>query len=310
VLVAASVAYADQTPVGQVAPAGASRSTGWTAERMGAAKELPLKDIDAATLEALKKRAAGMAVRGAPTIVEHGELKPYKPEKPGKPDKPKPPEGAGNYQPPLTWVGKVFFSTPDGDYSCSGGLIAPDLVVTAAACVQEQESGDWYSDIAFGVQFKEGNSLAEITGKCWATLKGWADPSDDTDPYFYDYAVIKLDSESPVGNLGLQINWGDENYETATMLGYAGSDTATAIKGKLAPSEDGFVTLTHGKKGNFSGILGAPIVAKYAEKADADSNMVISLSAFSYKDEPGVQYGPYFDDSFKILFDYAAGGCQ
>ena len=34
------------------------------------------------------------------------------------------------------------------------------------------------------------------------------------------------------------------------------------------------------------------------------------LESFTYEDQPGVSYGPYFDDRIKTLFDYTSNGCQ
>jgi hypothetical protein len=100
-----------------MAPMGGDRSSaGWTAERMANAKPGEQLEINAATIDSLKKRAAmnrsGPIVRG--------------------PRPPKPPTGGGGggggagsaYPEPLAYAGKLFYKTPDGgDYYCSAQFI-------------------------------------------------------------------------------------------------------------------------------------------------------------------------------------------
>lgn len=399
----ASCAFAQApSPVSSMAPMGGDRSSaGWTAERMANAKPGEQLEINAATIDALKKRAS--MNRSAPIILNGSR----------GPRPPKPPPGGGGgggggtgsaYPEPLAYAGKLFYKTPDGgDYFCSAQLISPHVVLTAASCVQDGETGKWFTDFVFALQYKNGKSLAEFKDKCAATLSTWSKPRDNEDPYFFDYATILIDGESPVGHFGVAINW--DSFDSATIVGYAtgiaDGQVAQALPGKLGDSDDGFVMVAHGRTERLGGIgggafvanyddgtggggtggggtggggtgggsgggstggsggsgggstggsggsggggatggggstggsgsgsgggsggsgagggstetvtLGAPAMAPGGPGGADDRNIVISLDSFNYTNDPTVDYGPYLDDDFKLLWDYTENGCQ
>ena len=73
----------------------------------------------------------------------------------------------------------------------------------------------------------------------------------------------------------------------------------------------GIVGFRHGSRADQAGISGAAFIGAFsqAEKSN-EGNYVLSVDSFSFRDEPGTNYGPYLDSSFKDLFDYVERGCR
>ncbi|MER6124281.1 hypothetical protein ABT173_16815 [Streptomyces sp. NPDC001795] len=130
-----------------------------------------------------------------------------------------------HYAPP---VGKLFFSTPQGDMVCSGTVVTDpahpgrsNLVWTAGHCVHAGKGGGWYRNIAFVPSFdntgrydirqaSQNVRSSEVSpyGIWWAD---WATTSQDwikggahqaTVASAYDYAVIHVKPEK--GHKSLQ----------------------------------------------------------------------------------------------------------
>jgi hypothetical protein len=81
------------------------------------------------------------------------------------------------------------------------------------------------------------------------------------------------------------------------------------VGGPIAVGE-GLVELRHGDPNEQGGSSGGAWIGDYDTKGDASRNHIISVESFGFKDKPGVDYGPYFDDRIKKLYDYVSNGCQ
>jgi V8-like Glu-specific endopeptidase len=123
-----------------------------------------------------------------------------------------------HYAPP---VGKLFFSTPQGDMVCSGTVVTDpahpgksNLVWTAGHCVHAGKSGGWYRNIAFVPSFDNTgrydirqasqnvrSSAVSPYGIWWAdwatTSQAWIQGGahQATVASAYDYAVIHVKPE-------------------------------------------------------------------------------------------------------------------
>src|SRR4051794_4758018 len=185
------------------APADQPRSSNWTLERMRRAKEITNPSIAKPT----GPRAAPRAARpsGPPAksdSVNLGEAA----------------RSSGNPNAiPLRWAGKFFFKKPDGDYVCSAQFVAPRILLTASHCVQNEETGQYYTDFQFGLQYNKGKYSKAYGWRCVGNKKGWV--NGGADRWKWDYALLLTDADSITGYYGWHINWRGQ-YERAAKVGY------------------------------------------------------------------------------------------
>ena len=171
--------------------------------------------------------------------------------------------GPDNRQPmisssyPWSAVGQIVGFMPDGSsYTCTGTLVADDLVLTNAHCVVDPATGEYSQRIVFLPNLVNGrltnnDDAAAVTGVLLGT-----DFAEDRSPEPDDWALMSI--EKPLGEtygtIGLAplpsevlIN---DFAETLIMVGYSGDfpaenpgQTASAHKGCSIVAEDLSVVL-------------------------------------------------------------------
>ncbi len=95
---------------------------------------------------------------------------------------------------PYRTVGKLFFTTPEGEFVCSGSVISRRLVLTAGHCVHSGSGGTagFFQNFRFAPAYRHGAAPYQtwigtwvITTRTWATGRG-------TVPNAADYALIEM----------------------------------------------------------------------------------------------------------------------
>ncbi len=212
---------------------------------------------------------------------------------------------------PLDMAGKLFFRTTKGDFVCSAQFIGWNILMTAAHCVQDADSGEYFSDWIFALQYNKGKytKLYRATD-CVANKKAWSEP-DDT-KYQVDYALITTDAKSKNGYFGVTWNW-EGSYDKGTKIGYPSGvnegETMEVVEGPIT-IEDGIVKMAHNGVPNQHGSSGGAWIADWSTDVNEEKkNYLISLESHG-RGEDGITYGPYLDDRFSNLLDYVEGGCK
>lgn len=207
--------------------------------------------------------------------------------------------GGGVANLPL-WGGKLYFSTPDGDYVCAAQFVSKNVILTAAQCLQDDRSGQYFQNLQF-VQTIPGGKERVFDTECAATFQGWTQPGDEK--WTYDMGMVLLKGTSPNGWMGLTWNW-----KSLSGLGYVGEDgRVTAASGSVS-LQKGIVQITRSSGGKDP--LGGAAWMTATQDDNGQLQHSFTLESFTFKDQPGVTYGPYFDDRIKTLFDYTQNGCQ
>ncbi|MCP4382985.1 MAG: trypsin-like serine protease [Hyphomicrobiales bacterium] len=265
---------------------------------MERAQRVQRPNVDPEAVRAAGRQGARAGRQGVPGINEAKDL-----VKEGQ-------RASGNvYDRPLYWAGKLFFRSGGEDYVCSAQFISPRILLTAAHCVRDSETGQWNTDFLFALQYKDGEFSQLYDYECAATKKAWL--AEGFEKYLHDYAVIRVDEPSRTGFFGTHWNWSGD-YDSAVKIGYPGGvANGEVMQVETGPIQfiEGVVQMQHGNPADQGGSSGGAWIARYSDGESPEANYIISVESFGLDGEPGVDYGPYLTADFKDLWDHGESGC-
>jgi hypothetical protein len=197
--------------------------------------------------------------------------------------------------PPFDAGGKLFFSQGGNDYVASAQFSGDKkLILTAAHCVRDMDSGDWSENIVFKRGYKFCSCDQSCSIRAVALKSYWYSDKD----YRWDYAFGISTSDCDVTPLNYIIN---SPYPEVTAFGYPENYGSNLYMKKVDGQTDnmeasGIVKM----EGNTmrSGCSGGAWVEK--------GGLVISgLNSFHYTNDTSSLYGPLFTADFDSLYAYA-----
>lgn len=225
---------------------------------------------------------------------------------------------------PLKWTGllvnKDAVVKEGRTYSvvCTAEFISPQVVLTAAHCIQDEETGAWFDTtrMYFLLQYQNNDYSESYRPICASRYNAWRNPGDDR--YQWDYAMVLLDRPSSTGYYNFSVDW-QGKFKAATIVGYPDAlmsgQIVEKVQGTLLPLPSTVknlpneLSLHHGQIHFTQGSSGGAWVANYSRNEDADHNIIVSLSSFVRDDSPGLTFGPYLTSDFKRLLEYTSNGC-
>src|SRR5258708_140720 len=80
---------------------------------------------------------------------------------------------------PVAWGGKFFLRKSGGDYICSAQFLAPNIILTAAPCMRDDNPGQWDKDLVFALQDQRGQATQQVTPKCYGMWNKWVHKDED-----------------------------------------------------------------------------------------------------------------------------------
>lgn len=208
---------------------------------------------------------------------------------------------------PEKWMGKLFFRDPGGDSYCSAQFVAPDVVLTAAHCVQS-DAGVYFRDFVFALQYNKGKSLSLHRARCVAAFDQYSAVGNF--PAEWDYAMILVDRQSSVGHFGVMAPY---QGQKGLLLGYPGKIQKGEALSKVKAILEGFDGLMiqsaeHGNKNFTEGSSGGAWVYNPSTQAGDDTNLIVGITRGGLPQDPVWVMGPTME-FFGDLFDHVSGGC-
>jgi len=219
------------------------------------------------------------------------------------------PEQADVNQMPYAEAGRLFFNGG----ACSAAFVGgANVLITAAHCVRDGETGKWKSGFTFYRAYANGGGQGVGT-QCVCTWSDWVHAGGPD--YAFDYAFISTATPSNAGWLGMRTG---APYPVWTSVGYPDNYSAGCPMG----SQGCFMYEVSGWKGAVTrnlvqmkgnpmgqGISGGPWIGE-VNSSGSSGNYVIGLNSFYLKDESNTNYSPYLDLATTMLYQRVANGCK
>jgi len=215
---------------------------------------------------------------------------------------------AGHYsRPAMRSTGKIFFTLKGANYVCSGSIGANNLVWTAGHCVCEPSATQfnnptYATSVTYSPHYYNGQGT-QLVGRSWYSSSQWANGRGQSG-IPYDYALIRFDNNvfSGYTPLGLVVsitnpanyNYISRGYPAASPFNGNFINECNTLgcrrDSNMSPQCVGIACNSNG------GSSGGPWF-------NGENMQITSVNSYTYNNQAGVMYGPYFDANTRNFFN-------
>lgn len=240
---------------------------------------------------------------------------------------------SANVSYPYTTVGKLFFTTPAGNKTCSASVVAKRLVLTAGHCVHSGNgsSSGYYSNWSFVPAYSNGTAPFLTWKPNGITISHEWYTGGGTVPNAGDWALIVMADQTVggttqsignvVGTLGIQTLSTIPNH--AHLFGYPGNLDSGQLMHQVTAQSAQAVSPNNAEYGSDMnlGSGGGPWIQNFGVASvgetggtNAARNMLIGLASYGYNDTVTLAEGSSilnasFTGYYNSVCGLASGNC-
>jgi len=212
---------------------------------------------------------------------------------------------------PYKQVGKIFFSIGTSNYVCSGSAVGGNVVLTAGHCVAG--GGEWFQNFMFIPQYDSGSQpFGAYTGHDFFCGLSWWELEDFSQDYAFAVVEGDMKLEDAVGKLNVLSdhtsvtdNWDATGYPQGSPYNgrymYQSYGPQIRVDKNFNPNTRGIDTTMTGGCSGGPWIYNIEISGQNTDKA----NLAGGINSYVYTLNPKILYSPYFDTTFKNLYNDA-----
>lgn len=228
---------------------------------------------------------------------------------------------------PYRTVGKLFFTTPTGNKTCSASVIGKRVLLTAGHCVHNGNGSNsgWFTNFLFIPAYNNGTAPYQSWTTTLSTVKGTWYSGGGTVPNPMDYGMLEVADKTingtiqKIGDITGYLGWQTDSTipNHAHIIGYSNNFDSGNMMHQVTAQSAKAVDANNVEYGSDMsvGAGGSPWIQNFGAAATGQTggtnpgrNRVIGTSAYAYNNTTSLANGgSIFDSNFVALLNFICG---
>lgn len=223
---------------------------------------------------------------------------------------------------PYSTIGKLFFTTPSGDKTCSASVIGNRIILTAGHCIHSGNGTDsgFYTNFVFMPSYRNGKAPKQTWSTTYSAVTASWYSSGGTIPNAADYGMLEIADQSikgkvvSIGNITGKLGWRTNGSfpNHAHIIGYSNGFDSGNLMHQVTAGSGRVVDANNVEYGSDMsvGSGGSPWIQNFGVNSIGETggnhparNLVIGTSSYAYDDKISLANGSsMFDAQFSSLY--------